>query len=78
MEAAARYEYMDVVTAGKSPIACLLGQHIPARLSTVIFSVEQLTDGFRYIRVWQRSAFTSAFPSGEQKKLNGLTLYSLL
>jgi hypothetical protein len=44
----------------------------------MVCSVKQLTDRFCYITVWQRSAFTSAFPTGEQKKLKWLTLNSLL
>jgi hypothetical protein len=40
----------------------------------MVHSVKQLTAGFYYITEWHRSGFTSAFPSGEQKKLDGLTL----
>jgi hypothetical protein len=42
------------------------------------YSVKQLTAGFCRITEWHGSGFTSAFAPGEQKKLKGLTLNSLL
>ena len=45
---------------------------------TMLYSVKQLTTGFRCITVWHRSAFTWPFAPGEQKKLQRLTLNSLL
>jgi hypothetical protein len=44
----------------------------------MVYSVKQLTDGFRCIAAWHRSGFISAFAPGDQKKLKGLPLNSLL
>jgi hypothetical protein len=45
---------------------------------SMVYSVKQLTAGFCCITEWQRSGLTSAVAPGEQKKLKGLTLNSLL
>ena len=44
----------------------------------MVYSVKQLTDGYRCNPEWHGSGFTSAFAPGERKKLSGLTLNSLL
>jgi hypothetical protein len=41
----------------------------------MVYSVKQLTEGYRCITVWRGSGFTWPFAPGEQKKLNGLTLH---
>jgi hypothetical protein len=39
------------------------------------YTVKQLTAGYCFISVWQRSGFIWPFAPGEQKKLKGLTLH---
>jgi len=44
----------------------------------MIYLVKQLIADYCCITEWQRSGFLWPFAPGEQKKLNGLTLNSLL
>src|SRR5262245_35523843 len=44
-------------------------------MRSMIYPVKQLTEGYCCITIWHRTGFTSAFASGEQKKLKRLTLH---